>query len=90
MENKKEKMFKFVEQWQSSGLSQKKFAAKHSIEEKTFAYWCTKHLHEVRGKQIHKDPFFIELPLQSNALRTVPQLHMELELPEGVRIKIYR
>jgi len=90
MENKKEKMFMYVEQWLSSGLSQKKFAEKHLIVEKTLSYWNSKHLHEVRNKQINKDSLFVELPLKTSPVPKLPQLYMEFELPEGLRIKMYR
>ena len=89
MENKKEKMFKYVEQWLSSGLSQKKFAEKHLIVEKTLSYWNSKHLHEVRNKQIHKEQIFVELPAIATP-KKIPQLYMELELPECLLLKMYR
>lgn len=99
MGNKKEIMFNYVEQWLSSGLSQKKFAVKHSIQDKTLCYWNAKHLREVRSKQFHKESLFVELtvpektvelPIKTLPVPKLPQLYMELELPEGLRFKIYR
>jgi len=44
--NTQEKMFKLVELWKDSKLSQKDFTAKHSMGEKTFSYWRTKYLRQ--------------------------------------------
>ncbi|MGK2862892.1 MAG: IS66 family insertion sequence element accessory protein TnpA [Chitinophagaceae bacterium] len=35
----REKMFKQIEEWQQSGLTQKAFCGQHSLEYHTFYYW---------------------------------------------------
>ena len=96
--SKKEQMFALVEQWRESGLTRKTFANQHGFESESFNYWCKKQYSEIvkadapikiPNKPQGALPGFLELTsdlymnVQSQAVR------MELELPGGIRIRIY-
>ncbi len=96
--SKKEQMFALVEQWRESGLTRKTFANQHGFESESFNYWCKKQYTEIvkadapikiPTKPQVALPGFLELTsdldmnVQSQAVR------MELELPGGIRIRLY-
>lgn len=86
--DKKEQMFELVSQWRKSGITRKVFALKNGITEASFDYWCSKH--DGEQKLNTNSAAFIEIasPLPVSWEKTNrPQI--ELELPSGLRIKIY-
>jgi hypothetical protein len=86
--DKKEMMFELVKQWRKSSVTRKVFASEHGITEASFDYWCSKH--DIEHKLQVTQPGFIEIaspkPITHEKL-ICPQI--ELELPSGLRIKIY-
>jgi len=95
--DKKSKMFQLVKEWKGSGLSKVAFAHQHGITIHSFEYWSMKlKKEEVKlpdgtqsGIKHISAPSFIEIgnnPTHSSANR---QAQVELELPGGLRIKIY-
>ena len=96
--SKKEEMFALVEQWRESGLTRKTFANQHGFESESFNYWCKKQYNEVVKADFpikipvqHRVamPDFVELATGLNRNGQNQSIRMELELPGGVRIKIY-
>jgi hypothetical protein len=84
--DKKGQMFELVSKWRNSGQTRKVFALSHGITEASFDYWCSKHDSEQRLKT--GQPKFIEITSPLPDTKTDrPQI--ELELPGGLRIKIY-
>ena len=86
MDNKEE-MFRFVEQWRDSGLTRRAFAIKNELKVSTFYYWCTKHYRDVLKPS--KETSFVEFAELSNPVNENIQPKVELEFPDGLRIKIY-
>lgn len=97
--SKKEQMFALVKQWRESGLTRGVFVKQHGLEGQSFDYWCQKQYNEVvkskssvrtSPKTPSSLPRFIELTsAPANCHVESQQLQMELELPGGIRIKIY-
>lgn len=96
--SKKEEMFALVEQWRGSGLTRKSFANQHGLKRESFDYWCKKQYNEVikadqpttaSRKSQSAMPGFIELTSGLNMNAPSQPIRMELELPGGIRIKIY-
>jgi hypothetical protein len=96
--SKQEQMYALVGQWMESGLSRKVFADQHNITGKSFDYWCRKQFHEVSKPQslgttscklATKPPLFVELTSDTKVFQKSQPVRMELELPSGIRIKIY-
>ncbi len=96
--SKKEQMFALVEQWRESGLTRKSFANQHGFESESFNYWCKKQYKEVvkAGAPINISskprvglPGFVELASGLDMNAQIQPMRMELELPGGLRIKIY-
>lgn len=90
--DKKEKMFSLVDQWRKSGLTRKAFAEKHGITDSSFEYWCRKHDNKVKQRTITPLDFVELIPKhesKSGACEKITNAKVELELPGGIRIKIY-
>ncbi|MBU1108602.1 MAG: hypothetical protein KKB51_18140 [Candidatus Riflebacteria bacterium] len=96
--SKKEQMFALVEQWRESGLTRKSFANQHGFESESFNYWCKKQYNEivkadppikVSPKPRAALPDFVELASDLDMNTQNQPLRMELDLPGGIRIKIY-
>jgi len=73
-----ETMFKLVEEYENSGLTQKEFARQHEIKLPTFTYW-------LRKKRSTAASGFLEL-------RPPQELDdcLEIHYPNGVRIRTRR
>jgi hypothetical protein len=95
--DKKTKMFQLVQGWDDSGLSKVAYARQHGITIRSFEYWCRKLKKEGDKLPIGNQsdtkrlspPSFIEIgnSLAHNSANR--QAQVELELPGGLRIKIY-
>jgi len=96
--SKKEDMFALVEQWRGSGLTRKSFANQHGLKSESFDYWCKRQYNEVvkadrpstaSRKSQSAMPGFIELTSGLDMDTKSQPIRMELEFPDGIRIKIY-
>jgi hypothetical protein len=96
--NKEAQMFTLVGQWRESGKSRKAFAGQHNITLKSFDYWCRKQSGKViqprspikaSPKSPVNSPGFVELTSGQDVFPGKQPVRMELELPGGIRIKIY-
>jgi hypothetical protein len=95
--DKKSKMFQLVEGWKNSGLSKVAFSRQHGITIRSFEYWCRKLKKEGDKPPINNQsgikhispPSFIEIGNNSAHSSDNRQAQVELELPGGLRIKIY-
>jgi len=96
--SKKEKMYAFVEQWRGSGLTRSVFSQQQGIDSASFDYWCKKHFNEVMkprlpakasAKPAVKPLGFVEFPSGNGFFPKDQSVRMELELPGGIRVKIY-
>ncbi len=72
----REEMFKAIEAWQSSGLSQKDYSAQIGIKQSKFQYW----LKQYREQQDFQDSF-VEIP----AAYSQPII---IRYPDGVEISL--
>jgi len=75
--NRREEMFKIVESYYQSGLSQPAFCRQQGLNKSTFLYWLKKYRKEKQNDF---------LPLQVNAAKTT--FNLELNLPNGIKIRI--
>jgi hypothetical protein len=96
--SKKQQMFTLVEQWRKSGLTRTSFANQHGFGSESFNYWCKKHYTEgvkpqcpikISPKPHATSPGFVELASGMDVFPKIQPVRMELELPGGIRIKIY-
>lgn len=86
--DKDEKMFALVAQWRESGLTRRVFAQQHGITIKSFDYWCRKKS-TPPAKTSSEQVGFIELAQKPVPREDHAHPKFEIELPGGVRIKIY-
>jgi len=75
--NRQEEMFKIVESYYQSGLSQPAYCRQQGLNKSTFLYWIKKYRKEKQNDF---------LPLQVNAAKTT--FNLELDLPNGIKIRI--
>ena len=75
--NRREEMFKIVESYYQSGLSQPAYCRQQGLNKSTFLYWIKKYRKEKQNDF---------LPLQVNAAKTT--FNLELDLPNGIKIRI--
>jgi hypothetical protein len=96
--SKQEQMSALVEQWRESGLTRTSFANQHGFGSESFNYWCKKQYNEVvkaqspvktLPKSSVKSPGFVEIASDPDVFPKSQPVRMELELPGGIRIKIY-
>jgi transposase-like protein len=76
-ETRRQEMFKKVEAYYQSGLSQPAFCKEQGINKSTFIYWLKKYRKE---KQFD----FVPLPTQIST----STFNIELELPNGIKLRI--
>ncbi|PLX11869.1 MAG: IS66 family insertion sequence hypothetical protein [Marinilabiliales bacterium] len=81
--NSKEKMYKLIQEWESSGLSQEKFIQIKGIAKSTFGYWRRKYNKEKRSAA------FIPVKVtETRARKSVqPRENIELSYPNGVVLR---
>ena len=75
--NRREEMFKIVESYYQSGLSQPAFCRQQGLNKSTFLYWLKKYRKEKQNDF---------LPLSVNESKT--SFNLELDLPNGIKIRI--
>ena len=83
---------RWTEEYARSGMSVTAFCAKHTLPVKTFSRWRRRLAEEAERETA---PGFIELPSDassssSTAASPVSGWELELELPEGVRLRLRR
>ena len=90
--DKNEKMFRLVDQWRNSGMTRKAFAQQHGITDSKLEYWCRKQDNKVPRGTVEA-PDFVELLAKGHRKSQMADktaiAKVELELPGGIRIKIY-
>ncbi len=72
----REEMFRVIEAWQASGLSQKEFLAQINVKQSKFQYWLKRY----REQEIYPDSF-VEIP----AAFTQPII---IRYPDGVQVSL--
>jgi hypothetical protein len=82
----KENMYPIVEQWRKTDIKQSDYADQQGINAATFKYWCRKYHEEVVRIQ---NTNFIEIDQHQLFLNNNRKPQIELDLPSGLRIKIY-
>jgi len=93
--SKKEYMFDLIARWKLSGQTRAEFSRQNEISLKSFYYWCNRYYNETASltnkqstsKQISVD--FVEIDLLSPSIKKERLAQIEMELPSGLRIKIY-
>jgi len=77
-------MQQLVEKWQQSGISQSQFCEKNRIKLSNFGYWVKKF-----NKAKIEDPAFASLKISPEPVNTSPAPRMEIELSDGIFVRIY-
>jgi hypothetical protein len=86
----REIMFKIIEQWKASGLSQLLFYKREKISKSTFGYWYKKYKQE-KGllpkspKKVHHTFIPVEIPTPVNDVN-VDLARIEISFPNGVQL----
>lgn len=86
---KKQNMFLLVEQWRETDLTQTEYAEQQGINFATFKYWCRKHYEEALRSQKDQKSTFIEIDRHQIFSKVERKPQIELDLPSGLRLKIY-
>ena len=84
-------MFALVELWHSSSMSKGEFAAANGLSSNTFGKWCKQYKQEGMLSE-NKAPAFMEITAEpeGNKQQATERLaKIDIELPCGIRIKIY-
>jgi len=79
-----EEMFPLIEQYLSRPEKQDDFCRAHDLPKAVFAYW----LRRYRSSQAKEEEGFVELLSSSDTSSSFPGL--EVEYPNGVKIRIHR
>lgn len=95
--DKKTVMMRLVRKWKTSGMTRESFARGHGVSVHTLEYWSRKFKNEDGHLTSDSDltikpspaPSFIEIVNNSTGGTTSGQAQIELELPSGIRLKIY-
>ena len=77
----RQQMFKFIEQWQQSNLTQKDYCEQQSIRYHVFHYWYKRYRQEHPGADNNNSPFIklqIAKPVGAGAV--------EIHFPDGIRL----
>ncbi|MHB2149994.1 IS66 family insertion sequence element accessory protein TnpA [Calditrichota bacterium LG25] len=75
--NRRDEMFKIVESYYQSGLSQPAFCRQQGLNKSTFLYWLKKYRKEKQNDF---------LPI--NVTESKTSFNLELDLPNGIKIRI--
>lgn len=77
----RQQMFKIIEQWKQSGLSQKVFCQQQLIDFHKFSYWykCYRRQHGIAG---NRKSGFVKLKIEKSVAPTSVEIHF----PDGVRL----
>lgn len=84
---RKEKMYSIVEEWNKSDLNRTEFVKAHGITESTLCTWRKRYENEKNEGKLN--PSFIEITPPPSEPTSELKPKIEIELPEGIRIKIY-
>ena len=77
----REQMFKLIEQWQQSGLTQNKFCQQHSIRYHVFHYWYKRYREQNANLQ-RTASSFVKLQIA----KPITDGSVEIIYPGGIRI----
>lgn len=81
----RENMFVLIEQWKSSGLSQKAFCEQHEVRYHVFHYWYKRYRRQ-HQKPVDNTSAFIPLQINSSSSGGCA----ELILPDGRRLLFHQ
>lgn len=78
------RMYELVEQWQTSGQSQKQFSEENNIKLPTFMYWIKKY-----RIQNQSEAGFSRIEMIDRQTGITPTPKNELELADGLLVRIF-
>lgn len=84
-EQLQEQKYAMIEQWQHSGLSQKKYCQQNNIAYHHFHYWYKRYLNQKAADSTNTSSF---IPVTLNAASSVGCI--ELQWPDGKRILFHQ
>ncbi len=91
--NKEDTMFDLIAKWKISGLTPSEYSRHHDITMRSFYYWRKKYNLKVANTNAAKindnAVSFIELDASLLDKTIENKVQIEMELPNGIRIKIY-
>ena len=82
-ENRREEMFRHVEAWEVSGLSQRQYCHQQGFSVSTFSYWRKRHRSDTAGEDTSAGFLPLTLPPSKETLRQV-----EVDLPGGIILRL--
>jgi hypothetical protein len=82
--SRRETMFGHIENWQSSGKSQNRYCKENELSISTFSYWLKQY--RTTHNESPEQNSFIPLTV-ADTLKD--ERRFEMELPDGVTIRIY-
>lgn len=80
----REQMFKQIEEWQQSGLTQNVFCEQQSIRYHVFHYWYKRYREQQANSHSNASPF-VKLQIAKPA----SACSVEINYPGGIRIKFH-
>jgi len=87
---KKQLMYPYVEQWFNSSEKKKDYCARHNLSPYSLDYWITKYRKEKISNTESSDGKFVPIEIEESHSRVSScSARVEIELPYGVKLKIY-
>ena len=86
----KQEMYPIVEMWFRSSALKRDFCKQHKIKTNCLNYWITKYRKEQKDEKSSLSNGFIPLNIKESLTReTGITPEIELDLPHGIRLRIY-
>ena len=90
MQNKKrntrQRMYKLIRKYESSGISQAKFAEEHQISKSTLGYWRKKYLQENSMPEPSSKMIPVNILPPKNSEPVSQLQNIEIIYPNGIRV----
>jgi len=90
MRRSKQEMYPLVKLWFESSMAKEDFCKKHDIGYHSLNYWIKKYNKETHPVKSSAPSRFIPLTIKESLIReTGATPEIELDLPHGIRLRIY-
>ncbi len=90
MKRRKQEMYPLVKLWFESSMTKPDFCQKHNVGYHSMNYWIKKYNKEIQPAEYPVPSGFIPLTIKESLTReTGARPEIELDLPHGIRLRIY-
>jgi hypothetical protein len=90
MKKRKQEMYPLVKLWLESSMGKLDFCQQHNVGYHSLNYWIKKYNRETQHGKVPAPGGFIPLTIKESLTReTGTRPEIELDLPHGIRLRIY-